>query len=178
MKQRVKKIINWILIVAVILVIGFFYAFVRKDRAVFTAPAGMSAYNGHDIVCDFECSSDMLAGMKIQFASNADKSGTINYYLLDSEGIEATESESTKIKSLKTDKYTLLKLDKIKDSKNKKYTFAISCDNKMDEGVTVLENTQISYSYIEWDSETMIVFCLGALYLAGLSKLLMWMFRK
>lgn len=178
MKQRVKKIINWILIIIVILAVGFFYSFVRKNMAVVVAPSEMSAYKEHDIVCEFECNNDMLAGMKIQFASNADKSGTINYYLLDSEGREATEADSTEIKSLKTDKYTLLKLDKIKDSKNKKYTFVISCDNEMDKGVTVLENTQISYSYIEWDPETMVVFCLGALYLVGLSKVLMWMFRK
>ena len=31
---------------------------------------------------------------------------------------------------------------------------------------------------IVWDLETMVVFCLGAFYLVGLSRLLMWLFRK
>lgn len=29
-----------------------------------------------------------------------------------------------------------------------------------------------------WDLETMVVFCMGAFYLVGLSRLLMWLFRK
>ncbi len=178
MKQRVKKIINWILIIVVILTAGFFYAFVRKDAAVMTVDYGVAAYSGQDIVCEFECNNDMLAGVKLQFAPNAEKSGTISYCLQDSKGNAVTETRSTKIKSLKTDKYTLLKFDRIKDSSDKHYTLVISCDKNQDAGVTVLENTQIRYSYIEWDLETMVVFCLGALYLVGLSKVLMWMFRK
>lgn len=74
MKQQTKKIIKWILIIAVILVAGYFYAFVRRT------------------------------------------------------------------------------------------------------GYTVAEG--VEYSYVEWDLETMVVFCLGALYLVGLSKILTWMFRK
>ena len=37
---------------------------------------------------------------------------------------------------------------------------------------------EISSHYYTWDLETMVVFCLGALYLVGLAKVLMWMFRK
>ena len=31
---------------------------------------------------------------------------------------------------------------------------------------------------VVWDLETMVVFCLGGFYLVGLSRLLMWLFRK
>ena len=37
---------------------------------------------------------------------------------------------------------------------------------------------EIASHYYTWDLETMVVFCLGALYLVGLAKVLMWMFRK
>ena len=37
---------------------------------------------------------------------------------------------------------------------------------------------EIASCYYTWDLETMVVFCLGALYLVGLAKVLMWMFRK
>ena len=178
MKQRVKKIINWIVIVAVILIVGFFYSFVRNDEVIHNAAGNVSAYEGLDIVTEFECKEDMLSGVKMQFVPNGDTSGVITYVVKDAEGNNVTEEKSLKIKSLKEDEATLLKFDMIKNSADKNYMVVISCDKEAGHGVTVVENTEIKYSYIQWDLETMVVFCLGALYLVGLAKVLMWMFRK
>ena len=66
MKQRVKKIINWILIVIVILGVGFFYSFVRNDELIHRAAGNVMAYEGVDIVTEIECKEDMLSGIKVE----------------------------------------------------------------------------------------------------------------
>lgn len=178
MKQRVKKIINWILIVIVILGVGFFYSFVRNDELIHRAAGNVMAYEGVDIVTEIECKEDMLSGIKMQFSPNGDTSGVITYVLKDADGNDVTEEKTVKIKSLKENEATFLKFDIVKDSANKNYMFVLSCDNESEDCVNVVQDTEIKYSYIKWDLETMVVFCLGALYLVGLAKVLMWMFRK
>lgn len=176
MKKRVKKIINWILIAVVIMVLGFFYAFVRNEEAVYGAGNDTVSYKEDSIIVKIECKDDMLCGMNLQFAPN-NSTGKLTYVIKDSNGNNVTKEKSVKLKSLKKDEATLLKFDMIKNSADKDYTMVITCDGKADE-VKVLQDSDIAYSYIKWDLETMVVFCFGALYLVGLAKVLMWMFRK
>ncbi|MGN0370224.1 MAG: hypothetical protein ACI4EW_06730 [Butyrivibrio sp.] len=178
MKKKIKNIIKWILVVAVILVIGGFYSFVRKDAVIDTVKGEVCAYSDHDIVYTFQCDKDMLAGIKLFFDSESDKSGVITYVIQDEAGNDVTKPETRKISSLKKDKYTLLKFDRIDDSNGKTYRVAVSCERSVENAVSLTEETQVRYSYIEWDIETMVVFCLGALYLVGLARVLMWIFRK
>lgn len=178
MKKKIKNIIKWILVIAVILVIGVFYSFVRKDAVTDTVKGQVCAYDGHDIVYTFRCDKDRLAGIKLFFDPVSDKSGVITYVIQDEAGNDVTEPETKKISSLKKDKYTLLKFDRIDDSSRKTYRIVISCERTVENAVFLTEETQVSYSCIEWDIETMVVFCLGALYLVGLARVLMWIFRK
>lgn len=178
MKKKIKKIIKWILVLAVILVIGFFYSFVRHDAVIETVKGEVSAYDGHDIVYTFNCDKDMLAGVKLYFNSQSDKSGTVTYVVQDSAGNNVTEPATKKISSLKKDKYTLLKIKRIEESSGKTYRFTVSCGRSSENAISLTEEMQVKYSYIEWDIETMVVFCLGAFYLVGLARVLMWIFRK
>lgn len=178
MNKKVKKILKWILVAVIILIIGFFYSFVRREQSISIVTENITAFKGQDIVYTFECKEDNLAGIELFFEQRTDNSGKITYVLQDEKGNDITDAESKKISSLKKDKHTLLKFDRIKDSKGRTYSIVVSCDNEEAKAVMLANDTEVNYSYIIWDIETMVVFCLGALYLVGLAKVLTWMFRK
>ncbi|MGN0374521.1 MAG: hypothetical protein ACI4EN_03410 [Butyrivibrio sp.] len=178
MNKKIKKVLKWILITAVILIAGFFYSFVRKDAVIVRETENAYCCKEADLVYTFKCRENMLAGIKLMFNSNEDNSGVISYVVQDEGGNNITDINTKKVSSLKKDKYTLLKFKRIDNSRDCTYRIIISCDRDKDKAVTLAGDSLVSYSYIQWDPETMVVFCIVVFYLVGLAKVLMWIFRK
>ncbi len=187
-----KKTIILIIALVVIVAGGYLYSYVKRDCALYNTGYSRSQmvpavdiYEGCDFRYTFHCDENNLTGIKVIISAiNSDKAkGTITYKLLDESGNEVTEPETMKFSRFKNGKFTLLNTDTVKDSKDKDFTLVISCDGDEHNGVRLAgqpdgDGLAISYTYIIWDLQTMIIFVVFAAYLVIFMTVLLKIFRK
>lgn len=178
MNKKIRNVLKWLVITVIILVIGFFYSFNEETKTYAITPESVECYNEQNVIYSFECKHNNLVGVEVLLGNESDAVGEISYVLQDEKGNNVTKVNTKKLSSLDTDKYTEIKTELIRESKDKIYNIVVSCDNDKQNSVAISGGSNIKYSYIMWDVETMIVFCLGAFYLVGLSKILAFMFKK
>lgn len=190
--MKKKKIIILIIVLVAVAAGGYFYSFVKRDCALYDTDYSRSQmipavdiYEGSDFQYSFHCDKDNLTGVKvIASAINSEKAkGTITYSLLDKNGDKVTGPETMKLSRFKNGKFTFLSFDTIKDSKDKDYTFVISCDGDKDNGARLAvqpDNGEValSYTYTVWDLQTMIIFVVFTAYLVAFMSVLLKIFRK
>ncbi len=187
-----KKIIILIIASAAVLAAGYFYSFVKRDCALYNTDYSRSQmlpsvniHEGNEFRYTFHCDKDNLTGIKVIISAvNADKpKGTITYRLFDGDGSRISDDFTMKFSRFKNGKFTFLNTDTIKNSAGKDFTLVISCDADEDNGVILSGqpddgSVAVSYTYVMWDLETMIIFIIFAAYLAAFMTVLLKIFRK
>lgn len=177
MNSKTKKIIKYIILAGIIVVGAYFYSFVKQNKSVKTIDEAIKLEKGQSYTVDFECKDDKLYGIRIKLLANGEQTGNLLYTLTDETGT-CIEKGKRAVSSFNEAGYSVLTLDKIKDSGGNRYTVKIEADNEVTNGFFIEKNSEIGYSYVGFRLQTMIVFILCMAYLVALAKTLTWLFRK
>lgn len=187
-----KKIILLIFAVVAVVIGGYFYAYVKRDSALYNTDYARNEMTAAAQVCadsefryTFTCGDDNITGMKVLMSpeDSSKPSGTIRYTLSDADGKSVSSEKTMKISRLKSGKFTYLKMDRVEYTKGKQYTLVIKCDNDKGSGVTVSGQPDnhaaaLCYTYVKWDLQTMVIFVIFAAYLIAFMTILLRIFRK
>ncbi len=185
-----KLMIKVVLIVIVMLIVGYFFSYVKTDKRIYENDVsyqqitlGNTVYKENDFEYTFTCEENELTGLEFYFMDLHDETGAIVYTLTDEEGNQIV-SESMKVSDFRQGLFTTLDFDTIKNSKGQIYTISISCQNAREQSIGIgavndgTKTVAMKYTYIKWDIETMIVFMICNIYLLTFSIILVRIFRK
>ncbi len=186
-----KTVIKLIIALLLVCAGAYFYAYVKKDAALYDTAYARSQmtpelkiYAGHDFEYEFECDRDNITGVKLLLSRAGGKDGKIQYTLEECGQGGAVSSGSLKLSRFKSGKFTFLDTDTFKNSAGKRYRLVIACSNS-EESAAVAAVTPdgtgtpaLCFTYIEWDLQTMIIFCFLAAYLVVFVVVLVKIFRK
>ena len=186
-----KKIFLTAILIVVTIVSGFFYSYVKRSQAIYNTDYTRSQMvpeirisEENRVHIGFTCMYDNLKQVEIILSttSSSPKDYTLDYELCDSDG-NKYEGGSIRFDKFKNGKFTTLKFDKIKNSRNKEFTLVLTTDAGDVDAAYVavtpdMENVALKYTYIVWDLQTMIIYVLFIAYLAGFIAILGKLFRK
>ncbi len=185
-----KTIIILILVFIASCVGGFFYANIRRDKALYddtkydrsSLTDNFAVYEGNDYSFTFTCEMNRLRGIKGVFACPGETNGYL-YYSISSTSGEVLGEGRVKISSLKSGRFTFLGFKEIKESAGKDFTITLSCDHSEDNPVMVkfVPDSSVPgfcYTYLEWSLTNMIMFVFCIAFLTVFVFVLIKIFRK
>lgn len=186
-----KTVIRLIIALLLIAVGSYFYAYVKKDSALYDTSYARSQmipsagiYSGHDFVYEFDCADDNLTGIKLMLSYSGQKSGGIEYSLAECGTGLVVSSGSLKFSRFKSGKFSFLDTETVKDSAGKRYRLTVSCGNSEENAALAAvlpdgsETPAVCCTYRVWDLQTMAVSAFLALYLVVFVMVLVRIFRK
>lgn len=186
-----KTVIRLIIALLLIVAGSYFYAYVKRDAALYDTSYTRSAmipsariYSGHDFLYEFDCGDDNMTGIKLILSDSGKDTGVIEYSLVECGKEGEVSSGSLKLSRFKSGKFTLLKTDTVKESSGKRYKLVISCGNSEAEAAAVWvlpdgsDTPAVCYSYRVWDLQTMIISVFLGAYLVIFVMVLVKIFRK
>lgn len=185
-----KTVIGLIIALLLIAVAGYFYAYVKRDAAMYNTDYTRSqmvpevkVYDGKDFVYEFDCDKDKLTGVKLLLSCAGSETGSIDYRLEAVSGDADVQTGSLKLSKFKSGKFTFLDTDTL-ESAGVRYRLVISCGNSDDDAVLVAvtpdgsSTPAVCYTYIVWDLQTLIVFIFMGIYMVAFVMVLVKIFRR
>lgn len=149
MKQKIRKTIIAIVIIAILMVFNIWYAFVTKEVKLYDKSVDSGAYNkiinvNSDTVLtqDFKCKYENLSKVSIFLATNArTNAGEMNITITEKGTKNVLAKKSYDVSTLKDTEFNEFKFDTIKDSKNKELTMTLSFDFETEADTLVFYKT-------------------------------------
>ena len=149
MKQKIRKTIIAIVIIAILMVFNIWYAFVTKEVKLYDKSVDSGAYNkiinvNSDTVLtqDFKCNYENLSKVSIFLATNArTNAGEMNITITEKGTKNVLAKKSYDVSTLKDTEFNEFKFDTIKDSKNKELTMTLTFDFETEADTLVFYKT-------------------------------------
>lgn len=186
-----KTVIRLIIALMLIAVGSYFYAYVKRDTALYDTEytrsqmvPSIGIYSGHDFIYEFDSDSDNITGMKLMLSYSGKKTGSIEYSLTDCSTGSEVSSGSLKLSRFKSGKFSFLDTKTVKDSAGKRYRLTVSCGNSEENAAVaaVLPDgsgiAAVCCTYRVWDLQTMLISAFLALYLVVFIAVLVKIFRR
>lgn len=186
-----KTVIRLIIAFLLIAVGSYFYAFVKKDAALYDTAytrsrmvASIRIDSENDFVYEFDCDQNRLTGIRLLLSAAGRETGSVRYALIECGSDREVSSGDVKLSRFKNGKFTFLDTDTIKDSAGRRYRLVISCANPQEDAAlaSVLpdgtDTPAVCFTYIVWDMQTMIVSAFMAVYLVAFVMVLVRIFRR
>lgn len=200
-----KKIMKWVIGIAVIIMFSFLYAHIAKTHILYDNRVDTSKYMGTGVLSEkieqkFVLEEDYLDGITIKCSiQGTPADSTVKISLKDDETGKIVAKSELKLKDIKNSKFNVFKFDRISECKGKTYTLYVenpdgdvektlgvgfSYEPKTEKGTELLINgnnvdgTLIAKTVTNrFDMETFCVVLLFVLYIVFFVKFLYRLFK-
>lgn len=175
MSKKVKNIIKYIILSGIVLVVAYFYSFVKIETVVQHDGVESDSTIARLFKYQFECDGNKLQQVKIPIRVKENGDGELKISFYEADGEKLIVSNELKSEEIDNNGYVVLKFDAIKKSDNKSYILNMETNTD-----SFCFDGQVGFTYtsVRFRLQTMIVFVLCIAYLVALSRTLSRIFRK